>query len=154
MTMASQKSQAEKKPGIIRRVGSVYVWSIVGDWSEVRDNARRVRERFDQLRSRRYRKENFADAVARLGLTNECLCARHDQLSSLSVIYGLIVLVAFGSLCAAPWSEHPINHALMSIGVALVAGSKFLASRFRAAQIRAGKLFGFKDWLLGKAGGW
>lgn len=143
----------KKAVGIVRRVGSAYVWSIAGDWREVRENAGRLRERLRALRNRRYRDEDFDEAVDRLGLSKERLRQRHDQLSGLAMLYGTITLIALGFVCAAPLSEHPINHALMSIGVAVVAGSKFLSARFRVAQIRAGQLFGFKEWLFG-TGGW
>ena len=135
--------------GAARRVGKAYVWSIAGDWREVRENFGKLRARLAELRNSRYLDESFAEAVDRLGLTRAQLHQRHDQLFGLSVIYGLIVLVAFGFLCATTYSPHPINHALMSIGVALVAGSKFLATRFRIAQIKSQRFFGFGEWLRG-----
>lgn len=139
----------ERKKGIIRRAGSAYVWSIAGDWQEVKENAGRLRARLAALRNFKYRDESFGDAVSRLGLTKEQLHRRHDQLFGLSIVYGLIVIVALGFLCATPYSPHPINHALMSVGVTVLAGSKFITARFRVAQIRYGRLFGFKEWLLG-----
>lgn len=156
--MAESVEKTGKPPrrrvmGLVRRVGAAYVWSIAGDWREVRENAGRLRERFRALRSRRYRNEDFSTAVARLGLSKERLRRRHGQLYGLSVLYALIMAIALAFVCAAPFSEHPFNHALMSIGVAIVAGSKFLAARFRAAQIRAGRLFGFKEWLFGTGEG-
>lgn len=139
----------EGKKGIFRRAVSAYAWSIAGDWREVNGNAKRLRARLAALRNFKYREESFDDAVNRLGLTKAELHRRHDQLLGLSAIYGLIVLVAIGFFCIAPYSTHPVNHALMSLGVIIVAGSKFLASRFRVAQIRSRWLFGFKEWLLG-----
>lgn len=140
----------KKAIGVVRRVGSAYVWSIAGDWKEVRENAGRLRDRLHGLRNREYREESFDDAVERLGLTQERLRQRHDQLFGLSMIYGLIALIAVGFLCVTPLSEHPFNHALMSLSVLIVAGTKFLAARFRVAQLRAGRLFGFKVWLFGQ----
>ena len=139
---------AAEKKGIIRSAGSAYVWSIAGDWSEVKENAGKLRARLHELRNRRYREETFDDAVKRLDITKERLHQRHDQLLGLSIIYALICIVVFGFLCATQFSPHPINHALMSIGVMLLAGSKFITARFRVAQIRSGQLFGFKEWLL------
>lgn len=139
----------ERKKGIFRRAGSAYAWSIAGDWQEVKENAGRLRARLAALRNYKYREESFGDAVSRLRLTKEQLHRRHDQLFGLSVIYGLIVIVALGFLCATSYSPHPINHALMSVGVMILAGSKFITARFRVAQIRSGRLFGFKEWLLG-----
>lgn len=136
--------------GITRRVGRAYVWSVAGDWREVRDNAGRLRDRLRDLRNRRYRDEDFDEAVARLGLSKERLRQRHDQLFGLAMLYGTIALIALAFVCAAPFSEYPINHALMSTGVAVVAGSKFLSARFRVAQIRAGQLFGVGEWLKRK----
>lgn len=139
-----------KAIGAVRRVGSIYAWSVLGDWREVRENATRLRDRLQAMRNRRYRDEQFDDAVARLGLSDEKLNRRRGQLSGLSVLYGSIVIVALLFLCATPLSDHPINHAVMSIGVMIVAGSKFLAAKFRVAQIDAGRLFGFNEWLFGR----
>ncbi len=136
----------------IRRVGKAYVWSVAGDWSEVRENAERVRQRLRGMLRRRYRRESFAEAVDRLGLTNEALRQRHDQLAGLSVVYGLIAVVALGFFAATPLSDHPFSHALMSLGTVVLAGTKLLAARFRVAQIRAGQLFGFWEWLFGRTG--
>lgn len=138
----------KKTAGAMRRVGSAYVWLIAGDWQEVRENASKLRERFRVLQNRRYRDEDFDEAVARLMLSKERLRQRHDQLVGLAMLYGTITLIALLFVCAAPLSEHPINHVLMSLGVMVVAGSKFLSARFRVAQIRAGQLFGFKEWLF------
>ncbi len=135
--------------GIVRRVGRAYVWSITGDWREVRENAGRLRDRLRALRNRRYRDEDFDEAVDRLGLSKESLRQRHDELTSLSVLYAVIVVIGLGFLAAAPQSEHPINHALMSIGVVIIAGSKCLVARFRVAQIKAQRFFGFGEWLKG-----
>lgn len=134
----------------IRRVGKAYVWSVAGDWSEVRENASRVGQRLRGLLGRKYRDESFADAVDRLGLSQESLRQRHDQLAGLSIVYGVIVVVALGFFGVTPLSDHPFSHALMSLGTAILAGTKFLAARFRVAQIRAGQLFGFWEWLFGK----
>ncbi len=138
----------EKEKGIVRRVGRMYAWSIIGSWREVRENASRLGQRLRELRAGPRRHETFTDAVDRFGLTTERLVRRHDELTSLSVLYAVIVVIGLGFLAAAPQSEHPINHALMSIGVMLVAGSKLLTARFRIAQIKAQRFFGFWDWLL------
>lgn len=141
----------EKEKGIVRRVGQIYAWSILGTWREVRENASRLGQRLRELRDYRHRFETFTDAVDRFGLTTERLTKRHDELTSLAVLYAVIVIIGLGFLAAAPHSEHPINHALMSIGVMLVAGSKFLVTRFRIAQIKAQRFFGFGEWLRGLA---
>jgi len=135
--------------GIVRRVGRAYAWSILGNWREVRENASRLQERLRQLREGRSRYETYTDAVERFGLTKAHLLKRHEELSSLSVLYGVIAGIGIAFMLGAPYSEHPINHALMSIGVALVAGSKFLATRFRIAQIKSQRFFGFGEWLRG-----
>lgn len=143
--MAFQKTKTA-----IRRVGKAYVWSVTGDWSEVRENAERVHQRLRGLLHRKHRRESFAEAVDRLELTNEMLRQRHDQLAGLSVVYGLIVVTALGFFAASPLSDHPFSHALMSLGAVVLAGTKLLAARFRVAQIRAGQLFGFWEWLFGR----
>lgn len=141
----------EQDTGIVRRVGRLYAWSILGTWREVRDNATRLQQRLRQLRDGPRRHETFTDAVDRFGLTTERLVKRHNELTSLSVLYAVIVVIGLGFLAAAPQSEHPINHVLMSIGAIVVAGSKFLVTRFRIAQIKAQRFFGFGDWLRGLA---
>lgn len=134
----------------IARLSKAYVWSVAGDWSEVRENVGHVQQRLRALLGGKYRTESFEDAVDRLGLTNETLKRRHDQLAGLSIIYGIIVIVALLFLAATPISDHPFNHALMSLGTAILAGTKFLSARFRVSQIRAGDLFGFWQWLFGR----
>jgi hypothetical protein len=135
--------------GIVRRVGRVYAWSILGNWREVRENASRLQQRLRQLREGRSRHETFTDAVDRFGLTKERLLKRHEELSSLSVLYGVIAVIGIAFMLAAPYSEHSINHSLMSLGVVLVAGTKFLATRFRISQIKAQRFFGFGEWMKG-----
>lgn len=135
--------------GMVRQVGRAYAWSILGNWREVRENASRLQERLRQLRDGQPRRETFTDAVDRFGLTKERLLKRHDELTSLSVLYGVISVLGLAFLLGASYSEHPINHALMSSGVVLVAGSKFLATRFRIAQIKAQRFFGFGEYLKG-----
>jgi hypothetical protein len=139
-----------KTGAAVRRVGTAYVWSITGDWREVRENAERVSNRLQGMWRRKYREESFTEAVERLQLTDECLKQRHRQLANLSILYALIVVVALFFLSATPLSDHPFNHALMSVSAIIVASTKFMAARFRVAQIRAGQLFGFKEWIFGK----
>lgn len=135
-----------KVVGVTKRVGKAYVWSITGDLKEVRENAQRLRDRIHGLMHRKYAQESFEDAVERFGISAQDLKKRHDMLSALSLLYGAIFIVALISLGASFFSPHPVNHALMSVGVMLIAGTKFLAARFRLDQIRQRKLFSFKGW--------
>jgi len=132
--------------GITKRVGKAYAWSITGDLKEVRENASRVKERLHGLLNRKYANETFEEALERHQVTDKHLKQRYDTLAGLSVLYGAIVLVALVSLAASYFSPRPINHALMSLGVVVVASTKFLSARFRVAQIRERKLFSFKSW--------
>ncbi len=140
----------KKIVGAAKRVTTAYVWSITGDWRNVREQATQMRERLHLLRDRKYRIEQFDHAVARQGLDRQFIAHRYQQLTGMAALYGLIAVVAIAFLVAAPWSEHPFSHACLSLGVAGLAGSKYLVARFRADQIHAGELFGFWQWLTGR----
>lgn len=151
----------EKRPGIFartaraaKRVGGFYLWTVAGDLQERKDDFKRIKDGVNNILNRSYRNESFEDAVARKGLTEKDLVERANSIAALGFLYGLITVIAFLFLLATPLSAHPINHALMSVGVSFVAGSKFLASRFRVAQIRARSFFDFKEWLYGRKGAW
>jgi len=131
---------------ITKRIGKAYAWSITGDLKEVRENASRVKARLNDLLNRKYANETFEDALERNQVTGEQLKRRYDMLVGISVLYGVITLVAIISLIASFYSLHPINHAFMSLGVVIVSGTKFLSTRFRIDQIKARKLFSFKSW--------
>lgn len=95
---------------------------------------------------RQCRNEAFTDAINRFGLSKEHLLKRRVELPAIFVIYVAIILIVSSFLFAASISEYPFSDALMSIGVLIVVGSKFIASQIRIAQIRV-RLFGFKAWL-------
>ncbi|MDH0342146.1 hypothetical protein [Chromobacterium haemolyticum] len=150
----------EKRPGIfvrtgrvVKRVGGFYLWTVAGNLQERKDELKRIKEGVHAILHRKYRTETFADAIARKGLSSADLEQRAKTLAAYGFLYGLITLIAIVFLFATPLSPRPINHALMSSGVAIVAGTKVLAIRFRVAQIRARSFFEFKEWLWGKKGG-
>ena len=156
-------SEALKSPalkgGALRRVGrgvawigKKWVWTAIGDWSEVKQNAKRICQQLKSLTGRQYRQESFTQAVERLNLNDAALAARARYLHALSILFGLMTIVAGIFLVMTPWSPNPINHFLVSLGVLTLSGSRFLVTRFRVAQIHHKKLFGFKSWLLRQRG--
>lgn len=94
------------------------------------------------------RTETFADAVARLRLTDADLQARQRDFHFYSALSFLAAVVGFGFLVFAPMSEHPLSHALLSAGLIAVAGARTLSWHFRACQVRDRALFGFGEWLV------
>jgi hypothetical protein len=149
------------RPGILARTGRgvkkvarAYVWTITGDLKERKEDFRRIKDGLDRILNRRYRHESFEDAIARAKVTDSDLAKRADFLSAMAFLYGLVSAISLLFLLATKFSPNPINHALMSTGVALVSGSRYLAVRFRVAQIRARELFSFKEWILGQKGRW
>lgn len=150
----------EKGPGVFargaraaRRVGGFYLWTVTGDLKERKDDFKRIKARVDGILNRKFRHETFDDAIARLALTDDDLNGRADYLASLAFLFGLIAVLSLMFLLATPWSPSPANHAAMSFGVACLSGSKYLATRFRVAQIRQRQFFEFKDWILRRTGG-
>lgn len=133
-------------------VGKKWVWTVTGDWREARQNAKRLYDVLKSLTGRTYREESFSEAVSRLHLTENDLDARRRYLHALSVLFGLMAVVAGVFLALVPWSPSPINQGLMSLGVLVLSASRFLVTRFRVAQIRERRLFDFKTWLLRREG--
>lgn len=149
----------EKRAGVFvrtaraaKRVGGFYLWTVTGSLQERKDDINRIKDGVNSILNRRYRNETFEEAVERKGLSEKDLAQRADSIAALAFLYGLITLISILFLLATPLSPSPINHALMSAGVSFVAGSKFLAARFRVAQIRSRSFFDFKEWLCGRKG--
>lgn len=148
-------SKETNKGGALRKVGRAtawvgkkWVWTVTGDLREARQNARRIYSLLKSFTGRTYREESFSEAVSRLRLSEKDLDARCRHLHALSVLFGLMAIVAGVFLALVPWSPSPINHSLMSFGVFALSISRFLVTRFRVAQIRERRLFSFKSWLL------
>lgn len=152
-------AEVNNKGGALRKAGQAtawlgrkWVWTVTGDWREARQNAKRIYDLLKSLTGRRYREESFSEAVSRLRLSDEDLKARSRYLHALSILFGLMAVVAGFFLALVPWSPSPINHALMSLGVFALSATRFLVARFRVAQIRERRLFDFKSWLLRREG--
>lgn len=111
--------------------------------------AKRVRDLASGVFKRRKTskvRETFADAVARLNLTDADLRDKEEEfqfrsaLGFLSVVAGLTFFVFF------PMSTHQVSHILMSAGVMLVGAASWLSWRFRASQVMKRELFAFGAW--------
>ncbi len=135
-----------------RHIGSFYIWTVAGNFKELRDNTKRIKDGFKGILNRHYRHESFEDVVQRLNLSEDDLNQRADFLAALAFLFGLIAVIAFFFLLATPLSPSPINHAMMSFGVAFVAGAKYVTTRFRVAQIRARNFFDFSAWFTRNTG--
>lgn len=149
----------DKRPGLLgkgwrlaKRTGKFYVWTVTGDLQELKASLQRLKANSARVLHPEFRNESFSEAVARQGLHEAELDKRADYLASLSFLFGLIAAMAGIFLVATPLSPSPVNHALMSIGVFVVAAAKCAALRFRVAQIRRRQFFEFKDWLLRRLG--
>jgi uncharacterized membrane protein (DUF485 family) len=121
----------------LKFVGRAYVWSIAGNFDEMKQNIKRIGKRLDQLKNHQYRQESFEEAIRRHGLSEENLKKKAEFLSAISSLYGLVAIISFMFLLFSYWYAHPYNHAVMSFGVLLIGSIRYLTIRFRIAQIRA-----------------
>jgi len=147
MAESKKTSIGGRIAGGAKRAAKAYAWSLTGDLDGIKNLGKRMKQRREQLKARTYRTETFAEAVSRMKLSDAALAKRAEYLASLAFLYGLIVVVALLFLLVSPWTAHPFNQGLLSIGVIALAMTRFLSARFRVAQIRQRALFGFKEWL-------
>ncbi|ODU49649.1 MAG: hypothetical protein ABS98_09795 [Lysobacteraceae bacterium SCN 69-48] len=80
------------------------------------------------------RHETFAEACDRLGLTEEDVVRRRDELQMAARVFLMVAcasLLVFGYL---PWSPHPVSHGLFSLLVLAMALTRYSVLRWRQAQ--------------------
>lgn len=130
----------------------VYRTSLMGDVSVITKSVKRTRERLAELAGlarKEAKRETFAEAVARLGLSDAQLLHTQQGLELKAAVWFALCAVAFVFLVMSVVSVHPVSQAALSIGVMALAASHAVKARFRAAQIRRRELFDFAAWLFG-----
>lgn len=91
--------------------------------------------------------ETFAEAAARLNLTDADLHDREEEFHFRSALAFLSIVAGFAFFVFFPTVTHQVSHILMSAGVMAVGAAKWLSWRFRACQVRDRDLYSFGSWL-------
>ncbi len=150
----------QKKHGVARRavVGVAKAWSYsVGVTSLVRELGRiggNVAAGVGWIRRKlsdgpeNYRHETFQEAVDRLGLDEAHLVRQWRVFNLRAHSWMAALLLATAWLAGAAWSDAPLLHVILCLGVMFVAFSKAFTWRFRACQIRDAELYSFVPWLF------
>ncbi|HUX62233.1 DotA/TraY family protein [Sulfuricella sp.] len=93
-------------------------------------------------------KETFADAVARLDLTEADLHTRAREFQYRSALWFLVFVVGFSVFAISPMVSNMASHAMLSAGVMLLGVVNTLHWHFRACQVRDRALYGFGGWFV------
>jgi len=152
--------EQNKKHGVARRavVGVAKAWSYsVGITSLVRELGRiggNVAAAGGWIRRKladgpeNYRHETFQEAVDRLGLDEAHLVRQWRAFNLRAHSWMAALLLATAWLAGAAWSDAPLAHGVLCLGVMFLAFSKAITWRFRACQIRDAELYSFVPWFL------
>lgn len=152
--------EQQKKRGIARRavVGVGKAWSYsLGITSAVREAVRiggKVADGYRFVRNKladgphNYRHETFAEAVERLGLDEAHLIRQAKAFNLRGYSWLAALLLATAWLAGAAWSDAPVAHVILCLGVMILAFSKAITFRFRACQIRDNALYSFGPWFF------
>lgn len=148
-----------KKHGIVRRgaggLGKAWAYSlgftglyntgkrIAGNLSDAGAHVRRKLNDSPE----NYRHETFEEAVERLGLDEAHLVrqARDFNIRAFSWLTSMVLATLW--MMWAPWSDSPVSHFILCLGLMIMSFSKFISWRFRACQIRDRELFSFGPWI-------
>ncbi len=139
--------QPPQKPGAIQRTtqkvgrgvraaGRWYKYALIGDTRQVMQSAAAIRGRMAEIMNAgaEARHETFAEACDRLGLSEEDVVRRRDELQMAARVFLMVAcasLLVFGYL---PWSPHPVSHGLFSLLVLVMALTRYSVLRWRQAQ--------------------
>ncbi len=93
-------------------------------------------------------KETFADAVARLTLSEADLHARAREFQYRSALAFLVFVAGFAFFAISPMVSNIISHAMLSAGVMALGAANALRWHFRACQVRDRALYGFGSWFV------
>lgn len=93
-------------------------------------------------------KETFADAVARLDLTETDLHTRARDFQYQSALWFLVFVVGFCVFAISPIVSNMASHAMLSAGVMLLGVVNTLHWHFRACQVRDRALYGLGGWIV------
>lgn len=155
-----------KKPGVARRavVGVAKAWSYsIGLTSLARELGRiggNVAAVGGYVRRKladgphNYRNEKFGEAVERLGLDETQLIRQAQAFNKWTFWWLAALLLATFWLAGAVWSNAPVLHVILSVGMMLVAFAKGITWRFRFCQIRDAELYSFGPWFWSLGGKW
>lgn len=92
--------------------------------------------------------ETFADAVARLKLTESDLHVRAQEFQYRSALSFLVFVMGFAFFAISPMVSNMISHAMLSAGVMLLGAANALRWHFRACQVRDRALYSFGGWFV------
>lgn len=142
---------AQRSTSIVRRGGRWWLRTTMGDLTEIRRSHAHLKEGLQRMvHPELYaRREQFEDAVARLGLTDEDIVERSRALGRAARAYWAAAAVAFGFLCYTPFSSRPVSQGILSGLVLGVALSRVSVARWRQAQCDRRTLMPYLDYWRG-----
>lgn len=148
----------QKKHGFARRatVGVAKAWAYsLGITSLAREGQRiagnmgalgaHVRRKLNDSPAN-YRHEAFEEAVERLELDEAHLVRRGQDFNTRAASWFAALMLATGWLAYIPWSDAPLQHFILCLGLMFMTFSKSITWRFRYCQIRDAELYGFGPW--------
>ena len=137
--------------GAVRWVGRAAAYSIIGDRKAFVEERRRnfglIRGFIDQLRSRRARRETFAEAMQRQQISEGDLISIEASLVKQARWYVAAMAIVLAVFCLLPWVRSPISHITLCVSLGGYCGVILMRVRFRLAQVRARELFPLSTWL-------
>lgn len=150
--------EQQKKHGIVRRaaggLGKAWAYSL-GFTGLYRDVQRiggnlsaagaHVRRKLNDSPAGELR-ESFEEAVERLGLDEAHLVRQAHAFNVRAFSWLASMSLAFLWMMWTPWSDSPVSHFILCLGLMIMSFSKFISWRFRACQIRDRELFSFGPW--------
>lgn len=150
--------EQQKKRGIMRRAsvgiakGWVYSLGITSAYREVQRIGGNLSAIGAQARRKltdspeNYRHEGFADAVERLGLDEAHLVRRARAFNVRALSWLAAMALATVWLAYIPWSNAPVQHFVLCLGIIFMTFCKAITFRFRVCQIRDHELYSFGPW--------
>lgn len=150
--------QKKQKRGIVRRAGGglAKAWAYsLGFTGLYRDGQRiagnlaalgtNVRRKLTDSPAN-YRHETFEAAVQRLDLDGVHLIRQARAFNVRAASWFLALMLSTGWLAYLPWSDSPIQHFILCLGLMFMTFAKSITWRFRYCQIRDAELYSFGPW--------
>ena len=150
----------EQKHGIVRRagVGVAKAWAYSLGITSLYREGRRIAGSLGALGAgmrrklsdgpENYRHETFEAAVQRLGLDGDELVRQARIFNLRAASWFAAMMLATSWMAYIPWSDAPLQHFVLCLGLVLMTGAKFITWRFRFCQIRDQELYSFMPWIL------
>lgn len=95
-----------------------------------------------------YRHETFEAAIERLDLDEVHLVRQARAFNTRASSWFLALMLATGWLAYIPWSDSPVQHFVLCLGVMMMTFCKSITWRFRFCQIRDQELYSFGPWFF------